>query len=79
MLVPGHGHVAKSRPHIEQRIREDREYLGELRSRVTDAIAQAKPSPKPSLYAPIWFPEPEKTPSPINATWRAFIWSWAGS
>lgn len=42
ILVPGHGHVTQSRPHIDQRIREDRAYLGELRGRVTQAIAQGQ-------------------------------------
>ena len=42
VLVPGHGHVTASRPQVEQRIHEDREYLGELRGRVTHALAQGQ-------------------------------------
>jgi len=42
VLVPGHGQVAQSPQEVEQRVREDREYLGELRGRVTHALAQGQ-------------------------------------
>ena len=42
VLVPGHGQVAQSAPEVARRIREDREYLGELRGRVTHALTQGK-------------------------------------
>ncbi len=65
VLVPGHGHVAKSRPHIEQRIREDRAYLGELRGRVTDAIAQGKTVAETvTLCADMVFRNPEENAQP---------------
>lgn len=42
ILVPGHGQVAQSSPEVAQRIGEDRAYLGEVRGRVSHALAQGK-------------------------------------
>ena len=46
VLVPGHGHIAHTPTEIEGRIHRDREYLAEVRGRVTHSLQQGHTLPE---------------------------------